>query len=130
MYAGYDPRHRSPHAKAGMRSHWSGLVQDLIGKLSPKRFPGMSPFMAAVVGYIFGQSFTNPEIAEITVSESEGLVYIRQSGAVGFDGIQSLDDLRGNWNRLLDVAQLSAEERAEAVRLFNSKVLKVPGTEI
>lgn len=105
-------------------------MKELAAKLNPKRFPGMSPFMAAVVGYIFGQSFTNPDIAEITVSESEGLVYIRQSGAVGFDGMQSLDDLRENWNRLLDAAQLSADERAEAVRLFNSKVLRVPGTEI
>jgi hypothetical protein len=59
----------------------------------------------------------------VTVSESEGLVYIRQSGAVGFDSIQCL---RENWNRLLDAAQLSADERAEAVRLFNSKVLKMP----
>ena len=105
-------------------------MQKLIVKLNPKRFSGMSPFMAAVIGYVLGQSFTDPDIAEITVSESEGLVYIRQSAAVGFDGIQSLDDLRENWNRLLEAAQLSADERAEAVRLFNSKVLKVPGTEI
>ena len=105
-------------------------MQELIVKLNPKRFPGMSPFMDAVTGYVLGQSFTEPDIAEISVSESEGLVYIRQSGAVGFDGIQSLDDLRENWNRLLDAAQLSTDERAQAVRLFNSKVLKVPGTEI
>lgn len=62
------------------------------------------------------------------VSESENLVYVRKVGAVGFDGIESLDDLRNNWNRLLDAAGLTTEERKEAVRLFNAKVGKVPGT--
>ena len=90
----------------------------------------MSPFMAAIVGYVLEQSFTNPEIAEISVSETEGLVYFRQAGSAGFDGIQSLDDLRQNWNRLMDAAQLNADERAEAVSLFNAKVPTVPGTAI
>lgn len=75
-------------------------MEPFVVKLRPSRFPGMSPFMAAVVGYVLGESFTDPEIAEIKVSEAENLVYIRQAGAVGFDGIQSLDDLRNNWNRL------------------------------
>jgi hypothetical protein len=79
-------------------------MNELAKKLRPARFPGMSPSMAAVVGYVLGESFTKPEIAEINVSEAENLVYIRQAGAVGFDGIQSLEDLRGNWNRLMDVA--------------------------
>lgn len=90
----------------------------------------MSPFMAAVVGYVLGESYTDPEIAEIAVSESEGLVYIRQAGAVGFDGMQSLDDLRENWNRLLDAAGLAPDERREGVRLFTDKVEKVRGTEL
>lgn len=94
----------------------------LKNKLRPSRFPGMSPFMAAIVGYVFGESFTDPEIAELKVSESENLVYIRKAGAVGFDGIESLDDLRENWNRLLDAAGLTADERKEAVRLFVAKV--------
>lgn len=99
-------------------------------KLHPARFPGMSPLMAAIVGYVLGESFTNPAIAELTVSERENLVYIRQEGAVGFEGIQSLEDLRNNWNRLLDAAGLTDEERKEAVRLFNMKVSKIPRTKI
>ena len=91
-------------------------------------FPGMSPFTAAVVGYVLGESFTDPEIAELTVSEKENLVYIRQVGAVGFDGMESLEDLRNNWNRLIDVAGLTPEERREAVQLFNMRVEKLPGT--
>jgi hypothetical protein len=64
------------------------------------------------------------------VSEPESVVYIRQKGAAGFEGIQSLDDLRNNWNRLMDAADLTADERAEAVRLFNAKVTKISGTEV
>jgi hypothetical protein len=90
----------------------------------------MSPMMAAVVGYVVGESFTDPEIAEITVSEVEGIVYFRKAGAVGFDGLQSLDDLRNNWNRLLDVAGLTPEERRKAVNLFVERVEKVSGTEL
>jgi hypothetical protein len=86
--------------------------------------------MAAVVGYVLGESFTDPEIAEISVSEAEGIVYFRKAGAVGFDGMQSLDDLRNNWNRLLDVAGLTPDERREAVQLFVDKVENIPGTEL
>lgn len=73
--------------------------------------------MAAIVGYVWGESFTKPEIAELTVSETENLVYIRKEGAIGFDGIESLKDLRNNWNQLIDVARLTPEERREAVRV-------------
>jgi len=102
----------------------------LTKKLNPCRFSGMSPLMAAMVGYVLGESFTTPEIAEINVSETENLVYIRKAGDVGFDGLQSLDDLRNNWNRLLDAAGLSDVERQHAVRLFNSKLAAVPGTKL
>lgn len=88
----------------------------------------MSPFMAAVVGYVLGESFTDPEIAEIAVSETENLVYIRKAGAVGFDGLQSLEDLRKNWNHLMDAAGLTREERKLAVELFRAKVEAVPGS--
>ncbi|MGC8624755.1 MAG: hypothetical protein ACP5VQ_05765 [Phycisphaerae bacterium] len=54
----------------------------------------------------------------------------RDSGAIGFDGIQSLEDLRDNWNRLLDAAGLTPEERKEAVTLFYSRVETLPGTEV
>lgn len=102
----------------------------LKDKLNPSRFPGMSPLMAAVVGFVLDEQFTNPRIAEIAVSENENIAYMRKAGAVGFDGLQSLEDLRSNWNRLIDVAGLTPEERREAVRLFTSKVEKVPGTDV
>jgi hypothetical protein len=105
-------------------------MDNLVTKLKPSRFPGMSPFMAAVVGFVLGESFTKPQIAELAVSAAENLVYIRKVGDVGFDGMQSLEDLRDNWNRLLDVAGLTPDERRRAVELFNAKVAKLPGTEV
>ena len=105
-------------------------MDTLKSKLHPSRFPGMSPTMAAIVGYVLGESFTEPEIAEIKASETENLVYIRKAGAVGFDAIESLEDLRSNWNRLLDVAGLTMEERKAAVGLFGSRVVSIPGTEV
>jgi hypothetical protein len=44
-------------------------IRDLSNKLNPARFPGMSPLMAAICGFVLGESFTDPEIAEITVSD-------------------------------------------------------------
>lgn len=46
--------------------------------------------MAAIVGFVLGESYTEPAIAELAVSKEEDLVYIRQAGAAGFDGIQEL----------------------------------------
>jgi hypothetical protein len=84
----------------------------------PSSLSGRSPFTGAVVGFVLGESFTNPEITELTVSESENLVYIRQVGAVGFDGTESLQDLRRNWNWLLDVdAQRAAGGRRVATNM-------------
>lgn len=102
----------------------------LAKKLHPDRFTEMSPLMAAIVGYVLGESWTDPAIAEITVSEAEDLVYVRKAGGTGFEGVQSLADLRNNWNRLLDAAGLTADERRTVVGLFNLKVPTLPGTNI
>ena len=84
--------------------------------------------MAAIVAYDFGESWIEPPIVEIAVSETEDLVYVRKVDGVGFDGVQSLTDLRNNWNRLLDAAGLTPDERREAMRLFTARVSIVPGT--
>jgi len=64
------------------------------------------------------------------VQSNRHVTYIWKKGAAGFEGIQSLEDLRNNWNRLLDAAELTDEERKEAVERFNAKVSKIPGTEM
>lgn len=103
-------------------------MSSLTLKLHPDRFTEMSPFMAAITPYVLGESWTDPQIVEITVSEQEDLVYVRKVGGVGFDGVHSLTDLRNNWNRLLDSAGLTADERHEAVKMFCLKVATIPGT--
>lgn len=68
----------------------------LAKKLQPDRFTENSPLMAAIVAYVLGESWTDPAIAEITVSETEDLVYVRKARGAGFDGLQSQTDLRNN----------------------------------
>lgn len=105
-------------------------MSTLAEKLHPKRFTEMSPFMAAVVAYVLRESWTNPAIAEIAVSEAEDLVYIRKEGGTGFEGLQSLTDLRNNWNRLIDAAGLNPDERREAIAKFHARIERVPGTNL
>jgi hypothetical protein len=51
----------------------------LVAKLRPDRFTGMSPRMAAVVGHVLGERFTEPAIAEMVVT-SDGIVLARAEG--------------------------------------------------
>ena len=101
-------------------------MSKLNRKLSRGRFPGISPLMAAIVGYVVGESLADIDIAELKVGETENLVYVRQAGTVGFDGIPNSEDLR-NWNRLMDAAGLTPEERKRAAELFRQKSEAVPG---
>jgi hypothetical protein len=45
----------------------------LASKLHPDRFSAMSGKMAAIVGYILGESWTEPEIVALSVT-SDGFV--------------------------------------------------------
>jgi hypothetical protein len=83
----------------------------LAQKLHPRRFPGMSSKMAAIVGCILDRQFTQPGFAELVIT-SDGCVLARHDGDIGYnDFIGSRSDLERNWNRLLAVAILTADER-------------------
>jgi Zn-dependent peptidase ImmA (M78 family)/DNA-binding XRE family transcriptional regulator len=58
------------------------LRAGLIRKLDPRRFPGMSGKMAAIVGYVLEERFTEPAIAEIAVM-SDGFVLAAREGDSG-----------------------------------------------
>lgn len=93
-------------------------LAELIRKLHPSRFSAMSPRMAAIVGCVLSQKFTEPQLVGITVT-SDGFVLGMQEGGIGFDDfIGSSADLRRNWNVLLDAAELTPEERKGADALF------------
>ena len=91
-------------------------------KLHPERFQGMSGKMAAIVGYILDEGYTNPAINELIVT-SDGFVLAEHVGDVGaneFMGEES--DLLRNWNNLLDAAGLTPEERTEAEAAYQSHI--------
>jgi hypothetical protein len=94
----------------------------LAEKLHPKRYPGMSGRMAAIVGYILGEEWSNPLIAELVIT-SDAWLLARDEGQVTFDTIVgTAADLERNWLALLDVAGLTSEERAEVERLYGKAV--------
>ena len=58
----------------------------LSDKLHPQRYPNMSGKMAAVVGYILGEEWSKPRIAELVIT-SDGWVLARDEGQIGFGTI-------------------------------------------
>ena len=95
---------------------------ELKRKLAPARFTRMSPRMAAMVGYIVGEIFTEPFIASVIVT-NDGFVLAMDGGDSGYNTfIGSESDLKRNWASLLACAGLTADEHAEASRLFALKV--------
>ena len=83
----------------------------LAEKLNPNRFSNMSGKMAAIVGAIIGNKFTEPEMHGLAIS-SDGYVTSMETF------IGTAIDLEDNIERLLEAAELSEEERNEFARLF------------
>ena len=94
----------------------------LSERLHPKRVPGMTGKMAAVVGCILGRRWTRPVIAELVIT-SDGWVLARNRGQIGFDTIVgTAADLERNWGNLLRAAGLTDDEQAEAERRYGHAV--------
>jgi len=98
------------------------ISDTLAQKLHPVRFPGMSTKMAAIVGCILDRQFTQPSISELVIT-SDGCVLARHDGDIGYnDFIGARSDLERNWNRLLDVAGLTNDERQLAKRKYRRHI--------
>ena len=94
----------------------------LSDRLHPKRFPGMSGRMAALVGYILGKRWSKPRIAELVIT-SDGWLLARNRGHGGFDTIiGTAADLERNWSNLLRAANLTRKERQEAGERYRQAV--------
>jgi hypothetical protein len=94
----------------------------LNDKLHPRRFPGMSGRMAAVVGYILGEVWSKPRIAELVIT-SDGWLLARNAGHIGFDTIiGTAEDLERNWGNLMRTAGLTGEERQDAGERYRRAV--------
>lgn len=101
----------------------------LKAKLHPQRFSAMSGKMAAIVGCILGESYTDPAIAALMVT-TDGHVLAMQAGDIGFnEHLGGVADLERNWRALLDAADLDTEERREAEQLFRQAVGSLPAPE-
>ena len=87
----------------------------LATKLQPERFSAMSGKMAAIVGYILGESWTEPEIAALSVT-SDGFVL---TDAEFFGEAADLDR---NLLNLLVAAEVTPAERADFERLYRARV--------
>jgi Zn-dependent peptidase ImmA (M78 family)/transcriptional regulator with XRE-family HTH domain len=97
----------------------------LIRKLDPSRFPNMSDRMAAVVGYILEQPFTEPAIAEMTVT-SDGFVLAAREGDTGANELLgSRRDLDRNLVGLLNATlDLTEDEVALFGRLQRARITR------
>ena len=92
-------------------------------KLHPSRFTEMSPKMAAIVGCIIGERFTNPSLVELSIT-SDGYVLGRREGDCGLnEWIGSADDLERNWKALIEVANLTVEEVNQAQARYHSVII-------
>jgi hypothetical protein len=91
----------------------------LAERLNPARFPSMSPQMAAILGFLFEQAYTTPQLIELVVTP-DGHVLGRAEDAAGpLAYLAAEADLRANLRRLGIAAGLSEvewEEYAECVR--------------
>lgn len=101
------------------------ILRSLQTKLHPSRFTAMSSKMAAIVGCILGEQWTNPRLVEL-VQTSDGFVLGRSAGDCGHnDFIGTAADLENNWARLLNVADLTEPERDLAEDLHRQTVRRV-----
>lgn len=94
----------------------------LSKKLHPSRFTEMSPKMAAIVGCIIGEKFTNPSLVELSVT-SDGYVLGRQERDCGLnEWIGSVRDLERNLSHLVVCADLTPEESEELWQRYEAIV--------
>ena len=86
-------------------------------KLHPRRFPGMSGMMAALVGCVLREAFTKPAFAELVIT-SDGIVLARDEDDCGANAwIGSVEDWDRNWQTLLEAAGLTPDERQTAEQM-------------
>lgn len=78
--------------------------------LNPKRFPGMSGKMAAIVGYFLGINYTDPYFAEMVIT-SDGFVMARLDNDCGCNEfLGDISDIERNWNNLIHIPELGLSE--------------------
>ena len=90
-------------------------LESLKEKLNPRRFSGMSGRMGAILGYILGEAYTEPQIHALSITSDGFLV----SGQYFLGDAKDLED---NVTCLLDCADLTAAEKKEFRTVMKQKV--------
>lgn len=102
--------------------HGTYMRDALTDKLRPDRFSAMSGKMAAIVGYILDERFTEPAISELVVT-SDGFVLAQTEGEVGANDLIGTEaDLNRNLLDLLVAAGLTEDEIREFGRLQRDRI--------
>ena len=107
--------------------------EQLAEKLKPSRFPNMSAQMAAIVGYLLGEPFSDPAIAKLHITADGGVLAVPVTadgirGAAAFIGAEA--DLRANLSHLGIAAGLDQGEWADYVDLVHARTgLELADTE-
>lgn len=96
---------------------------DLALKIHPLFFKGISPKMAAIVGYIIGiEGLTNPWITEMVVT-GDGRVLVSTNRDPGHNNmLGTYEELRTNWRGYLEAAGVTPEEEAVLEDAFRERV--------
>ena len=98
------------------------MREALIEKLRPDRFTAMSGRMAAIVGYILDERFSDPAFSELVVT-SDGFVLAQTEGEVGANEmIGEESDLNRNLLSLIEAAGLTDDEIREFGRLQRERI--------
>jgi hypothetical protein len=97
------------------------LKNALIRKLN-NLVPRLSARMAAIIKYLLNTPCIEPRIVEITVT-SDGFAIARLEGEeAAHQLIGSYAELLGNWFVVLNAAELTIPERAEALAVFAERI--------
>ena len=111
-----------PKTRKTVRTRYVSTFDVLAEKLHPNRFTAMSPKIAAIVAYVIGERYTTPHI-ESMIKTSDGMVLARQSGDIGYNTfIGHISEVDSNWNRLINAAGLTPEEKKEAMSLYKRMI--------
>ena len=109
-------------ASNSTRATMGAMREVLIDKLRPDRFTAMSGKMAAIVGYILDERFSEPAISELIVT-SDGFVLAQREGEVGANEMIGEEaDLNRNLLTLIEAAGLTEDEVREFGRLQRERI--------
>jgi hypothetical protein len=98
------------------------VAASLARKMAPQRFTAMSGKMAAIVGCILGEPFTDPAITSLIVDSSGGVLAATSEDPLYDEFIGHVSNLRRNWTKLLKAADLTTDELALAQRRYRLMV--------